>query len=57
MLLQDLADAVREEAKLLNFERLSGNMYYYIRIIWRCPVIQEAYERRSEFQLMDCAKQ
>lgn len=32
-------------------------LYLTIKALWRLPVIQEAYARRSEFQLLDCAKQ
>ncbi|KAH7721048.1 guanine nucleotide-binding protein subunit alpha-14-like protein [Aphelenchoides avenae] len=50
-----MADALRDEAKLSCVEHLSANLCAYLKILWRSDIIRQAYERRSEFQLMDCA--
>ncbi|KAH7703217.1 trimeric G-protein alpha o subunit, partial [Aphelenchoides avenae] len=40
----------------VKIEAMSEALYRLLKILWQLEVIQEAYKRRSEFQLLDCAK-
>lgn len=44
-----------QDSKMIE-SSMPNQVYFSIKRLWAEPKIQEIYERRSEFQLIDCAK-
>lgn len=52
-----MESAIRHEAKKLYVDHFDEDVYLYVKVLWTSAIIREAYKHRSEFQLMDCARE